>query len=451
VQRSLEETAVDTRPSRYYHPLSIKLPNSLLRALNTIGLAHVDLSEAAVLAAARRFTRLESFGDESFRPALRMLITAVEAEGRLHPLGRFGAKAGAIASLMNRLWANACFEADPEIRRRKIRAPIIVLGLARSGTTRIHRLLAADSRLQHLKAWEASNPAPRLNQPQQGQAARHREVEQVIRLGRRLNPGAATAHPIDADWPEEEVLLLNHSFVGSGVMAFAQEKPFYETLRDFDKTAGYDYMVDLMNLISWSRGNPVEQRWVLKTPQHMLDLHQLIRVFPDAKLIFTHRDPLKTVPSMMSLAWNFAVMNTDQPCRAMVREVWLDACEQMARRSMRVRESIPASQQLDLYYDEMNGDWRPAMRRIYDFIGMEFTPQAERELSDWTAQSDAEKRHVGHRYSLEDFGVTREEIDARMKFFRDHYAIPYEDAPRGGGNVSVAVHAPLGASAVPQQ
>ena len=420
-------TGMDTKPSTYYHPRSIRVINGILGGLNSVGVGKVDLSEQSLLSAARRLTRLEHFGDESFRPALRMLIESVEAEQRLHALGRLGARGGAIASLMNRLWANECFEKYPEIRQRKIAAPIVIVGLARSGTTRIHRLLAADTRLQHLKAWELANPAPRLGKPQNGQQARYTEAKNVIQLGRRLNPGAFNAHPIDVDWAEEEILLLNHSFVGSGVMAFAQEMKFYTWLRDYDKTAGYSYMRELMQLISWSRGSPEDQRWVLKTPQHMLDLDVLLKIFPDAQLIFTHRDPLKTVVSMMSLAWNFAVMNTKQPCRAMVRDIWMDACEQMARRSMRARESIPASQQLDVYYHEMNGDWRPAMRQIYDFIGMELTPQAEQQLSDWTAKSDSENRHGGHRYSPADFGITREEVDARMRFFRERYAIPYED------------------------
>ncbi len=418
---------MDTRPSTHYHTLPVKLINAIVRSLNCIGLAKIDLSEAALLAAAREETGLDRFGDESFVPALRALLVAIQSEARLNPFGRIGAKATILGSLKNRLWANACFEAHPEIRQRKIVAPIVVVGLARAGTTRLQRMLAADTRLQHLKAWEGFNPAPRIGQPALGKSARYNEVKKIVGLGRRLNPGADTAHPIDADWAEEEILLINHSFCGLGALAFGQGVHYYNQLLNCDKSAGYRYMRDLMNLVSWSRGDAENKRWVLKTPQHMLDLEQLMNVFPDAKLVFTHRDPLKTVVSTLSLGWHFTVMNTDRPCRASVKDVWLDVCEQMASRSMRARDSIPAAQQLDVYYSDMNNNWDAVVQRVYDFVDMEFTPAAKHSMAQWLAQSKRENRHGGHQYSFEDFGTTREEVDARMKFFRDRYAIPYED------------------------
>ena len=417
---------MDTKPSSHYHPRGLKWINGLLRRLNAMGLAKADLSEEALLAAARRYTKLERFGDEGFRPALRRLIEAIQSENRLHPLGRYGAKAAIIAPLMNRLWANANFEAHPEIRQRKIAAPIVIVGLARTGTTRLHRMLAADTRLQHIKAWEGNNPAPRIGRRNLGRSARYNEVKRLLHYGRRHNPGADSAHPMHVDWAEEEILLLNQAFVGFATLSIAQDPSYYNWLMDYDKSDGYRYMRELMQLISWSRGSDENQRWVLKTPQHMLDLPQLLKVFPDAKLVFTHRDPPKAVVSMMSLAWNFSVMITDQPCRATTRDMWLHICEEMARRCIKARESIPAEQQMDVYYHEMNQDWPGVMQRIYDFIGMEYTPLAQQQMRDWLAASERDNRHNRHSYSYADFGVTREEVERRMLFFRERYAIPYE-------------------------
>lgn len=420
---------MDTRPSTDYHSPLVKRFNRITRCLNLLGLRKIDLSQAALIAAARKQTGLERFGDESFLPAMRTLLDAVNTEAELNPFGRHIAKMRTLGSLKNRLWANACFEAYPEIRQRKIVAPIIIVGPHRSGTTRLQRMLAADSRLQHLTTWEGINPAPRLGWPELGKAARYEEVRQMIAGRQHAYPGAM-AHPMDADWPEEEMLLLNHAFCSFSAFGLYNIPSYYRWFLAADKTAAYRDMADMMKLISWSRGEPENKRWILKNPQHMLDIDVLLQTFPDAKLVFIHRDPLKTVGSVMSLVWRFAVQHTDMPCRARIRDVWLDFCEQMAHRCIQAREHIPASQQLDVYYEDMNRDWRGVMRRIYDFTDMEFTAEAETTMDTWLTRSEQEGLHTGHRYALEDFGTSRDEVDTRMKFYRERYAIPYEGGKR---------------------
>jgi hypothetical protein len=90
------------------------------------------------------------------------------------------------------------------------------------------------------------------------------------------------------------------------------------------------------------------------------------------------------------------------------------------------RANIPAAQQLDVHYADMNRDWRAQMRRVYDFAGLEFSADTENAMAAWLAESEREGLHGGHRYALEDFGTTTDEVDARMKFYRERYGIPYE-------------------------
>lgn len=417
---------MDNLPSTNHHSPFVKNFNEEARRAQAQGQQPLDLSETALLAEARRETGLERFGDESFLPALRVLLKAVEEEAQLNPFGRFVAKSRTLRALKNRLWANACFEAHPEILEREITAPIIIVGPHRSGTTRLQHMLATDNRLQHLTAWEGINPAPRLGEPERGKTNRYLEAKQTLDGREHVYPGAFLAHPMQADWPEEEMLLLNQSFVGFSPLGLYNVPSYYRWFVDADKSAGYRYMADLMRLVSWSRGASGDKRWILKNPQHMLDLDTLLQVFPDAKIIFTQRDPLKTVGSVMSLMWFYAVQHTDVSCRTQIRDVWLDFCVRMARRCMAVRASMPASQQLDVQYDEMNRDWRSVMRRIYDFTGMELSNQAEQAMAHWLEQSGSENRHGAHRYALEDFGVTEAEVDQRMMFVREKYAVPYE-------------------------
>ncbi|MFO1380457.1 MAG: sulfotransferase [Chitinivorax sp.] len=418
---------MDTKPSTHYHPLPNKLINRASRALNRVGLARIDLSESALIAAARRETGLQDFGDESFLPALRVLLHSLQTEAQLNPMGRLYAKANIVGSLKNRLWAQAAFAAHPEIRQRKIVAPIVIIGPHRSGTTRLQRMMSADSQLMHLSTWEGMNPAPRPGKPEFGKAERWNEAKKATGAIPRMYPGAFNAHPMHPDWAEEEMLLLNHSFCSFSILGAYHVPSYYQWFLQADKTDAYRYTADLMRLIAWQRGEPEDKPWVLKNPQHMMDLGTLLQVFPDARLVFTHRDPQKTVASVMSLMWHYTVQHTDAPCRAKVREIWLDFCQQAARRCMDMREQIPAAQQIDVYYEQINHDWRAVMRRIYEFGGIQFDPQAQQALEGWLQASESENLHGGHKYALEDFGTSKDEVEQRMKFVRDFYAIPFEN------------------------
>lgn len=411
---------MDTLPSAHYHSEFVKNFNQTQLA----SASKIDLSPEALIAEAKKETGLERFGDESFLPALHVLLESVEREAQLNPFGRFVARSRTLRALTTRLWANACFEAHPEILQRKITAPIIIVGPHRSGTTRMQHMLSSDGRLAYLRAWEGINPAPRLNRPDQGRAERYAETKITFDSRDQIYPGSYLAHPMHPDWPEEEMLLLNHSFCGFSPLGLYNAPSYYKWFLESDKIFGYRYMADLMRLISWSRGDAEDKRWVLKNPQHMLNMPTLMQVFPDAQIVFTHRDPIKTVGSVMSLMWFYAVQHTDVACRAQIRDVWLDFCEQMARRCMHAREAIPTAQQFDVHYEEMNRDWRGVMRRLYEYLGMEFTNDAERGMTAWLASS--ETRHGAHHYSLEDFGTTSQDVDARMMFAREKYGIAYE-------------------------
>jgi hypothetical protein len=296
-------------------------------------------------------------------------------------------------------------------------------------------MMATDTRLSHLRTWEGLNPAPRIGQPGMGKAERYNEIKQALAAADALYPGAFLGHPMDADWAEEEMHLLDSSWCGfSPLGLYSGVESYYQWFLSHDKTEAYRYMADLLRLISWARGEADGKRWVLKNPQHMLNLDTLLAVFPDAKIVFTHRDPVKTVASTMSLMWHYAVQHTDANCRIQVRDLWADFCEQSARRCIAQRAAIPQGQQLDLHYEAMNRDWRATMRSLYDFAGMDFTAETEQAMAEWLA--DSESHHGGHRYRLEDFGLSAQEVDLRMQFARVHHGIAHESSRNGGRNTS---------------
>lgn len=415
-------------PAIHYHRVPVRIANRALRLLGRFGWLHASLDEAELLSAARQATGLENFGDDSFRIPMRLVLKGLETESDLNPIGRFLTRQSILRVLKNRLYAEDLIERHPEILEREIRDPIVVVGLARSGTTRLHRLLASDPRFTHLLAWESVNPAPWPESFGDGPDPRIRAIEQGLKAVLYLSPQIASVHPLGAHEVEEEVGLIEHAFSSQLFEVIHYMPSFASWLMEHDQTYAYEYMLRLLKLVAWFRNDPPEKPWVLKSPQHMQDLDALMTVMPGARLVCSHRDPVKAVGSACSMAWNALVRDTDHLDPHWVGREWSGKTEAMLRKTLRVREErVAPEQQLDVLYADIGADWRAVMQRIYAFIGEEWNDSAEQSMERWLEQN-GQHRHGVHRYSLTDFGLDADEVDARFRFYRQRFAIPYESA-----------------------
>ncbi|MBW2421703.1 MAG: sulfotransferase, partial [Deltaproteobacteria bacterium] len=275
-------------PATAYHRAPVRLANGALRLLQRVGVGRADLSEEGLIAAARKATGLEEFGDESFRIPMRILLRDLEDEADMNPLGRYLARMSLLRLLKDRLWAEDLFDRHPEILEREIAPPVVVVGLARSGTTRLHRLLASDRRFLHLKAWETVNPVPWPECFGVDPDPRIENIGGALKAILYMSPQIATVHPLGAMEVEEEVGLIEHAF-SSQIHEVVHYVPnFANWLMANDQTYAYEYMLKLLKLIEWFRGDEPGCTWVLKTPQHMQDLDALMRVMPGARLVCNH-------------------------------------------------------------------------------------------------------------------------------------------------------------------
>jgi hypothetical protein len=254
------------------------------------------------MARASEATGLDDFGDEWFTRPFDRLLEAIHGEARLNAAGEWAAAAQFEKCLKDRLWAQQWFARHPEILARPLPHPVIVVGPMRSGTTRMHRLLAADRRFSHLRSFETISPVPRpdfehgLHDPRVTLAAR------IMAVARLANPRTLNIHPTGPMQPEEELGLLVNSFWGMKHEAQWWIPGYGRWCEAQDATGAYRQMARLLQLVGWSQQVSSLRPWLLKTPQHMLDLPALLKVFPDARLIFTHRDPLSVVGSAASSA-----------------------------------------------------------------------------------------------------------------------------------------------------
>jgi hypothetical protein len=406
--------------------------NGAMAAGRKLGLADEPvLEKATLLRRAREHAGLDDFGDRWFEGPLDALLAALRTEARLNEAGQWSARAQIEKMLVDRLRAEQWFARYPEILARPLPHPVIVVGPMRSGTTRMHRLLAADHRFSHLRSFETISPVPRLGFVPGGPDFRVTLAARIMRVARLANPRTLTIHPTGPLEPEEELGLLVHSFWSTKHDAQWWVPGYARWCEEQDPTPAYEQMARLLKLIGWSQQVSSLRPWVLKTPQHMLDLPVLLKVFPDARLIFTHRDPLAAVGSAASLAWNQTIIYSDHADARAIGAEWLRKTRLQVERMHAARQAIPSAQRIDVHYEEMERDWRGAMARIYRFLGLDLAP-ALPAMEAYQRRTAALNRRP-HQYSLEAFGLTPGRVLEELGDYVRNYGVTIEDSAAASG------------------
>lgn len=371
----------------------------------------------------QRKTGLHDFGCKWFRQPFELLVEALREEASLNPLGLFGAVGQLEKVLRDRLWTQHWFRENPHIGERSLHRPVFVVGPMRSGTTRLHRLLAADERFSHLRFFETICPTPPPDFRPGRRDSRRTYAGRVLSLVHRLNPNTAVIHPTGLLEPEEELGLLVASLWGMKHEAQWHVPSFGRWAEGQDATPAYEHMARLLRLVGWARGDGDRRSWVLKTPQHMLDLPALLRVFPDARIIFTHREPRAVVGSSCSLVWNQMIIHSDCVDARSIGSEWLSKTALQIERMRRARERLPEAQRIDVRYGDMESDWEGAMKRIYRFLDMDIAP-ALPAMARYLADAERKRHRHPHRYSLSAFGLDADAVAEQFRPYSQEFDLP---------------------------
>jgi hypothetical protein len=389
----------------------------------------LDLDFEGLLADARERTGLSDFGSAVFREPLRRLLRGLEEEAGLNAQGRRIQRERILGFLVNRLEFEAWWQRHPGIARERIAQPVVIIGLGRTGTTLLQRLLAANPRFYSTLWWEARFPIPfpgeTLENPEKRIARALAEVEEMY----RTIPDLESMHPVDALQADEEILLLEQSFFSSTPEAFARLPDFAAWLDAQDQTPGYAYLERLLQFLQWQkrrRGIQAE-RWILKSPHHIHYTDVLLRVFPDARIVQTHRDPLQVIPSWASLNYGLWQQGADRPDPVECGRHWSDKMARGMARCMRVRDAGNQDRFLDLDYREIATRPFDALQRVYDFIGWELTPQVRTATEAWRAHNAREQRPA-HEYALETFGFTEAGLRAQYREYIERFIAPARES-----------------------
>jgi hypothetical protein len=381
----------------------------------------MSLDAESILAEAREKTGLDDFGDESFREPMERLLRSLEEEAHLSPTGCAMQRARVVGLLVNRLRAEDHFARFSEILDEEIREPLVIVGLARTGTTMLHRMIASDRRMISLLWWESRNPAPFPERGEGGRDPRIVDAEAEVAAMIEGAPDLVAMHPIEAEEPDEEIMLLEHSFFSTNPEAFANVPAFGAWLDAQDQTPGYLYLKKLLQFLQWQkkRAGGTGERWVLKTPHHLGFMDLLFEVFPDARVIQTHRDPIKTIPSLASLIHAIWSLGSEAADPRVAGRQWSGRMSRALHRCMEVRESHE-DRFIDIWFEDAMRDPLAEIRRIYEFARMELTPETEAKMRQWLVDNAREKR-VAHSYSLEQFGFSEEGIRRDFAAYRERF------------------------------
>jgi hypothetical protein len=377
----------------------------------------------AVVADARAVDGLSDFGDDNYRQPLEKLLWSLEYEAKLNDIGRAVLRQRVVDILSTRLRVQAYLKRYPDILEQQIVEPLVIVGLPRTGTTMLHRTIAADHRMYAPLWYEVRFPCPALDWDFTAAGDRRiTEAKAEVKAMVDANPELLAIHPMDAMGPDEDIMLLEQSFYSFNMQAFANIPGFDSWIEAQDHTPGYQYFRLLLQFLQWQKkrsGQPGE-RWVLKAPHHLHYMDLVFKVFPDAKVVQSHRDPVETIPSLASLIAGVWVIYSDQADPVEVGRQWARKFARGMAHSMAVREQLGEARFLDLWFRDTVSQPLEEIRKIYDFLGMELTPEATAEMSRWQDFNRRELRPP-HQYTLDQFGFSEEGLQQQFRVYRERF------------------------------
>ena len=406
-------------------PRALPLP---LRALNTVGSLVPGSgrpalrAEAAIEAAVRR-EGVDDFGDGAFRDGLEALAAALDGEANLHTFGRLAQREMLVATLARRLRLVDHARRHPEVRDERVTAPFVVLGMPRTGTTLLSQLLDLDPRSRSLRAWEAGTlvPPPELATREEDPriAAAAKQYVQTA----KLIPPLPAMHPLGASLPEECVPLHMLDFRSLGFETQALVPSYGRWLEQCDMRSAY--AIEKLALQVLQSTIPTD-RWALKTPNHLWALDALLEHFPDARLVWTHRDPAKVIPSVASLntAFHRTWMKSVEP--ADVGAAWLGKLHLAVGRGLAFDDRQAGRAWCHhLLYEDLMDDPVEAVRGLYAHFGEELMPLHEARMRAWMRHRP-QSAFGRHRYDPRDFGMTEESVRERFADYVKRFGVPLE-------------------------
>lgn len=369
---------------------------------------------------ARQTTSLSDFGEESFLEGLEVLVDSVEREADLSDQGRAGFNFQVVDLLSNRLQVEDWYRRHPEIDEQEIVAPLIGLGLPRTGSTALSCLLAEDPATRSIRNWEAQCPCPPPETATQHNDPRIARAEAFMERRNTLFPRMKIMLPSTATTPTECQTFMGMDFKSQLFQAYLQIPGYIDWLNHkADLVPTYRYVKRVLKLLQW-RCPP--NRWRLKNPSHSLFIDALDKVFPDARFWMTHRDVSNVIPSVADLYFELIKASAKDVDKHWIGDIATEFCDLGMQRMIAFRDAGNDQRFFDIHFAPFMKDPYPDLEKLYAFLGEELTTETRQRMQQWRENSPRDK-HGEHVYDPADFGLSPEALRERFRFYHQRFNI----------------------------
>lgn len=365
-------------------------------------------------------TGLADFGEDGFREGLDRLLASATTDARLHEQGQPAFEAQIVDFLGCRLQIEHCYAVHPEIDEQEIVAPLIGLGLPRTGSTALGCLLAEDPAVRSIRSWEASAPCPPPETATERSDPRIAKAEANLARRNAAFPRMRAMLPGNAQSPTECQTFMAHDFKSHLFQALVQVPGYSEWLnQQADLVPTYRYVKRVLKLLQW-RCPPA--RWRLKNPSHIVFIDALDAVFPDARYWMTHRDIASVVPSCADLYTELASAFSDDVDKRYMGRLNEETWALGMARLIAFRDAGHDDRFFDIHFTPFQRDPMPIIERLYGFLGETLTDETRSRMEAWRRDTPREK-HGAHRYDPADFGLDPAALRARFRFYSDRFDV----------------------------
>ena len=362
-------------------------------------------------------------GDGPFAEPLSRLLASLENEGRLNPIGRAIARERILGHTVNRLAYVDDRKRFPEIAREEIVRPVFIVGLPRTGTTILHDILAQDPANRAPMSWEVMFPSP---PPETATFDRDPRIAACAATFPDIDamiPGFKAMHPMGALLTQECVTMMAEAMC-TPLFHCQFRVPSYQDWVDHEADFRHVYEFhrrQLQHLQSRHRG----ERWVLKTGAHMWGLEHLLATYPDARVVFTHRDPVDSMTSYASLTSLVRTMGSDSVDRVEIARDWTPRLRRAVDHALRVREAggFPEARFYDMHFSDFVADPFGVVRKIYASFDLPLGDEAAARMRAFI-EDNPKGKHGAHVYTPEQFGVDPAEVRREFRIYIDRFGLP---------------------------
>lgn len=372
----------------------------------------VDKVIAHAVAEAESKTDGTAHGDEQFIEEMRFLLSCFADVDRLTPAGWIGTVGDLGQRLENRMRIRKLHALHPEIADEPIERPIVVVGLPRTGTTLAHHVLAQPEAHRAPLMWELMH-CDLADIPESVRERYIKQAEQVAQGASKASPMMPKIHPLGAEKPEECVFVLPHGLM----FVVRAHMPRYEQwMLDRDYTPDYQYLKQALQVLQHKRPR---RRWVLKSPAHLWSLETLFKVFPDAQVVWTHRDPSTVMGSLCSLVETSQAVHTRSPDPKEIGRVWLGMLATGVARALTARENLRGDSIIDVSYRRLAEAPDRRFPELFQRLDVPWGPTERENL-------DAAQKRAGssgeHLYDLTRYGIGEAEVAQAFGDYADFVA-----------------------------